>query len=142
LSSGCILSIRNRHGRKKITEKELVDLWNDKRSQLTRAQLNSVIALAVLTFLTITGDLQTASMAEKIFAAAFLVTVGALSNLTQFAIIRESQGIVSELSKISNVGPIGKSIGESGQHLSLTLTVMVVFSVALFASFAWVVLAL
>jgi hypothetical protein len=125
-----------------MTEKELVELWNDKRSQITRAQLQSVIALAVLTFLAITGGLQTASLAEKVFAAAFLVTVGALSNLTQFAIIREAQGIVAELSKLSNVGPIGKYISESGQHLSLTMTLMVVFSVGLFASFAWVVLSM
>ena len=61
-----------------IRENELIQLWNDKRSQLTRAQLHSVIALAVLTFLTITGDLVAASTAEKLFAAAFLVTVGAL----------------------------------------------------------------
>jgi small-conductance mechanosensitive channel len=123
-----------------MTEKDLIQLWNDKRSQLTRAQLHSVIALAVLTFLTITGDLVAASTAEKLFAAAFLVTVGALGNLTQFAIIREAHGIVAELSKLSNPGPIASSIAKSGRYLSMTMTLMVLFSVGLLGSFALVVL--
>ena len=123
-----------------MTESDLVQLWNDKRSQLTRAQLHSVIALAVLTFLTITGELVAASAAEKLFAAAFLVTVGALGNLTQFAIIREAHGIVAELSKLTNLGPIAESISKSGGYLSMTMTLMVLFSVGLIGSFASLVI--
>ena len=123
-----------------MTEKELVQLWNDKRSQLTRAQIHSVIALAVLVFLTITGDLGAATTAEKLFAAAFLVTVGALGNLTQFAIIREAHGIVAELSKLAKLGPIGSSIAKSGRYLTMTMALMVLFSVGLIGSFALVVL--
>ena len=119
-----------------MTEKDLIQLWNDKRSQLTRAQLHSVIALAVLTFLTITGDLVAASTAEKLFAAAFLVTVGALGNLTQFAIIREAHGIVAELSKLTDLGPIAYSIAKSGRYLSMTMTLIVLFSVGLVCTFA------
>jgi hypothetical protein len=63
-----------------MSEKDLVELWNSKRSQLTAAQLHSVIALAVLAFLAVVGDLQIASMEAKLFAAVFLVTVGALGN--------------------------------------------------------------
>ena len=123
-----------------MTEKDLIQLWNDKRSQLTRAQLHSVIALAVLVFLTITGDLGAATTAEKLFAAAFLVTVGALGNLTQFAIIREAHGIVAELSNLAKLGPIGSSIAKSGRYLSMTMTLMVLFSVGLLGSFSLVVL--
>ena len=123
-----------------MTEKDLIHLWNDKRTQLTRAQLQSVIALAVLTFLAVTGDLVAASTAEKLFAAAFLVTVGALGNLTQFAIIREAHGIIAELTRLSNLGPIGSSIARSGRYLSMTMTLMVLFSVSLIGSFALVVM--
>ena len=123
-----------------MNEKELVGLWNEKRSQLIKAQLHSVIALAVLAFLTLTGDLAAATTGEQLFAALFLVTVGALGNLTQFAIIREAQGIVAELSKLANPGPIASSIAKSGRYLSMTMTLMVLFSVGLLGSFALVVL--
>jgi asparagine N-glycosylation enzyme membrane subunit Stt3 len=123
-----------------MSEKDLVELWNSKRSQLTRAQLHSVIALAVLAFVAAVGDLQIASMEAKLFATAFLVTVGVLGNLTQFAIIREAQSVVAELSKHENLGPVAKTIAQSGRYLTMTLALMIAFSLVLFGSFALVVL--
>jgi hypothetical protein len=123
-----------------MSEKDLVELWNSKRTQLTRAQLHSVIALAVLAFVAVVGDLQIASMEAKLFAAAVLVTVGALGNLTQFAIIREAQSVVAELSTHENPGPVARTIAQSGRYLSMTMALMVVFSLVIIASFALVVL--
>jgi small-conductance mechanosensitive channel len=123
-----------------MTEKDLVELWNDKRSQLTKAQLHSVIALAVLTVLAVMGDLQIASLEAKLLAVAFLVTVGALGNLTQFAIIREAQSVVTELAKHQTLGPVAQSISQSGRYLTMTLALMVTFSLILIASLAVLVL--
>ena len=123
-----------------MSEKDLVELWNSKRSQLTAAQLHSVIALAVLAFLAVVGDLQIASMEAKLFAAVFLVTVGALGNLTQFAIIREAKSVVAELSKHENPGPVAQIIAQSGRYLSMTLALMVAFSLVIIVGFALVVL--
>jgi nitrate reductase NapE component len=67
------------------------------------------------------------------------VTVGALGNLTQFAIIRESYGVVAELSKMKDLGAIATSIAKSGRYLSMTMSVMALFSVALLGGFALVV---
>lgn len=123
-----------------MSEKDLVELWNSKRAQLTKAQLHSVIALAVLAFLAVVGDLQIASLEAKLFAAAFLVTVGALGNLTQFAIIREAQSVVAQLAMHENPGPVAATIAKSGRYLSMTMALMVVFSLVVIASFALVVL--
>lgn len=123
-----------------MSEKDLVELWNSKRTQLTRAQLHSVIALAVLAFVAATGDLQIASLEAKLFATAVLVTVGALGNLTQFAIIREAQSVVAELASHENPGPVAKTIAQSARYLSMTLALMVVFSLVIIGSFALVVL--
>lgn len=123
-----------------MSEKDLVELWNSKRSQLTKAQLHSVIALAVLAFLAVVGDLQIASLEAKLFAAAFLVTVGALGNLTQFAIIREAQSVVVQLALHEHPGPVAATIAKSGRYLSMTIALMVVFSLVVIASFALVVL--
>jgi asparagine N-glycosylation enzyme membrane subunit Stt3 len=123
-----------------MSEKDLVELWNSKRSQLTRAQLHSVVALAVLAFVAVVGDLQIASMEAKLFATAFLVTVGVLGNLTQFAIIREAQSVVAELATHENPGPVALTIAQSGRYLTMTLALMIAFSLVLFGSFALLVL--
>ena len=71
--------------------------------------------------------------------AEYSSKVKELGNLTQFAIIREAHGIVAELSQLTNLGPIAQSIAKSGRYLSMTMRLMVLFSVGLIGSFALVV---
>lgn len=123
-----------------MSEKDLVVLWNSKRAQLTNAQFHSVIALALLVFLALMGNVESASQEAKIFAVLFLVGVGALSVLTQLAIIREAKGVVTELSKLSKLGAVAKTISKSGRFLDLTQVLMAVLSVSLFVSFVLLVL--
>jgi asparagine N-glycosylation enzyme membrane subunit Stt3 len=123
-----------------MTEKDLVELWNDKRSQLIKTQFHSVVALAVLVVVAIMGFANSATQGAIIFAAVFLVTVGSLGILTQFAIIREAKSVVEELGKLGNLGPVASNISRSGNFLTMTQGLMVVFSLAVIASFALVVL--
>jgi hypothetical protein len=118
-----------------MSEKDLVELWNSKRSQLTKAQLHSVVALAVLAALALLGNAESASQEARIFAVIFLVSVGALSVLTQFAIIREAKAVVVELSKVKKLGAVAKAIAKSDSYLSLTQGLMVALSLALLVSF-------
>lgn len=117
------------------TEKDLVELWNIKRAQLTKAQFHSVVALAVLAALALLGNAEAASQEAKIFAVVFLVSVGALSVLTQFAIIREARSVVVDLSKLEKLGAVAKTIAKSDRYLMLTQALMVFLSLALLASF-------
>ena len=103
-----------------MSEKDLVELWNLKRAQLTKAQFSSVVALAVLAALALLGNIETASQEARIFAVVFLVSVGALSVLTQFAIIREARALVIEISKVKKIGPVAKSIAKSDSFLVFT----------------------
>lgn len=123
-----------------MSEKDLVELWNSKRAQLTKAQFHSVVALAVLAALALLGNAESASQEARIFAVIFLVSVGALSVLTQFAIIREAKSVVVELSKLKKLGAVAKTIAKSDRYLTLTQGLMVVLSVALFISFILLVL--
>lgn len=123
-----------------MSEKDLVELWNAKRSQLTRAQFSSVVALSVLTALALLGNIETSSMEAKSFAAIFLASVGALSVLTQFAIIREAKAVVAELSKLDNLGAVATVISKSDRYLALTQILMIVLSASLVASFSILVL--
>lgn len=123
-----------------MTEKDLVELWNDKRSQLIKTQFHSLVALAVLVALSVMGFADEASQGSIIFAAAFLVTVGSLGILTQFAIIREARSVVEELGKLSKLGAVARNISRSGTFLNLTQALMVVFSLGIIAAFALAVL--
>jgi len=123
-----------------MTEKDLVELWNDKRAQLTKTQFHSVVAIAVLVILAVLGDMGNASGNALIFAAIFLVTVGSLGILTQFAIIREARSVVEELGKLGNLGPVATNISRSGGFLTMTQGLMVFFSLAVIAGFVLVVL--
>ena len=70
-----------------MNEKDLVELWNDKRRQIISAQMPSVIALAVITVMAMMGYFDGEYSYAQSFAAIFLVTVGSLSVLNQLAVI-------------------------------------------------------
>lgn len=114
-----------------VTEKDLVDLWNDKRRQIISAQLPSVIALGVVTVVAMMGYFDGPYTFAFSFAALFLVTAGALSILNQFAVIREAKSIVRDLKALSNPSGVARDIAGSGSYLWLTQILMVVFSLAL-----------
>ena len=123
-----------------MSEKDLVELWNSKRSQLTKAQFSSVVALAVLAALALLGNIETASQEARIFAVVFLVSVGALSVLTQFAVIREARALVTEISKLKKIGPVAKAIAKSDSFLVFTQGLMVALSAALLVTFILLVM--
>ena len=123
-----------------MNEKDLVELWNDKRRQIISAQLPSVIALAVITVMAMMGYFDGAYSYAHTFAALFLVTVGSLSVLNQFAVIREAQSVVKDLQGIKNLSQVAQNITSSGSYLIHTRILMVVFSLALLIGLALLVL--
>jgi hypothetical protein len=125
-----------------VNEENLVNLWNDKRRQLIQAQLHSVIGLSVLTVLAVMGYFSTASTTAAIFAVVFIVTVGGLGLLSQFAVIREAKSVVAELASHNTSGAVAKTIAASGRYLTLTQALMTVFSIALLVAFILVAFSL
>ena len=123
-----------------MTEKDLVELWNDKRRQIISAQMPSVIALAVITVMAMMGYFDGEYTYAHAFASLFLVTVGALSVLNQFAIIREAQSVVKDLQAIGNLSGVGQNIASSGSYLIYTRVLMAVFSLALLLSLVLLIL--
>jgi len=125
-----------------MNEKDLVETWNDMRKQIIQAQFQSVIALSVVTVLSVMGYFSDVSTTVALLALAFLVTVGSLGVLNQFAIIREAKALVEDLKGHSAQGAMGKTISGSGSYLNLTQGLMAVFSIALVVLFALVALSL
>ncbi len=123
-----------------MSEKDLVDLWNNKRSQLSKSQFQSVVALAVIAALAFLGNVESATQEVKIFGLVFLVSVGALNVLTQLAVIREAQSVVIELSAIAKPGAVAATIAKSGRYLLLTGLLLVALSAATLGSFIMLVM--
>ncbi len=118
-----------------MTEKDLVELWNDKRKQIIAAQFHSVIALAVVTVVALQGLFEGPYSYAVAFASTFLVTVGVLSVLNQFAIIREARSLVKDIQAVSNPSHIAQDIAKSGGFLNYTLGLLVAFSLILLLAF-------
>ena len=125
-----------------MNEKDLVETWNDMRKQIIQAQFQSVIALSVVTVLSVMGYFSGVSTTVALLALAFLVSVGSLGVLNQFAIIREAKALVEDLKGHSAQGAMGRTISGSGSYLTLTQGLMAVFSIALIVLFALVALSL
>lgn len=123
-----------------MNEKDLVELWNDKRKQIIAAQLHSVIAIAVISVVALQGLFEGEYSYAISFAATFLVTVGALSVLNQFAIIREARSLVVDIQNIQNPSKISRDIAKSGGFLNATAAILVIFSVVLLLAFVLVLI--
>ncbi|MDC3000991.1 hypothetical protein OA174_00150 [Actinomycetota bacterium] len=114
-----------------MNEKDLIELWNDKRRQIISAQMPSVIALAVITVMAMLGYFDSEYNYGISFAALFLVSVGALSILNQLAVIREGQMIIKDLQAVDNPSALATKIAASGSYLVYTRALMIAFSLAL-----------
>ena len=114
-----------------MNEKDLIELWNEKRRQIISAQMPSVVALAVITVMAMLGYFAGEYTYGKSFAALFLVSVGALSVVKQLAVIREGQMIVKDLQAVDNPSALATKIAASGSYLVYTRALMIVFSLAL-----------
>jgi asparagine N-glycosylation enzyme membrane subunit Stt3 len=123
-----------------MTEKDLIELWNDKRKQIIAAQLHSVIAIAVISVVALQGLFEGEYSYAISFAATFLITVGALSVLNQFAIIREARSLVLDIKNIQNPSNVSRDIAKSGGYLNATAAILVIFSAVLLIAFVLVLI--
>ena len=114
-----------------MNEKDLIELWNDKRRQIISAQMPAVVALAVITVMAMLGYFDGEYTYGKSFAALFLVSVGALSVVNQLAVIREGQMIVQDLQAVDNPSALATKIAASSSYLVYTRALMIIFSLAL-----------
>ena len=123
-----------------MNEKDLIELWNDKRRQIISAQMPSVIALAVITVMAMLGYFDSEYNYGISFAALFLVSVGALSVLNQLAVIREGQMIIKDLQAVDNPSALATRIAASGSYLVYTRALMIAFSLALLVALVLLIL--
>jgi hypothetical protein len=121
-----------------MDEKELLELWNEKRSQVIHAQLAPSIVLIGILALASLGTFVTASDEVQYLAIFIAAGSGILSIISQFAAIREAEALVRELSKLESKTLLARKVADSG--LLLKLTTFATLAIGL-ATFYFVVLA-
>jgi len=123
-----------------MDEKDLLNLWNQKRSQIIMAQIAPTLALIAIVVLTAQGTFGSASDAAKYLAVALAATTGFLSLISQYAAVREGHALLRDLAKVSKPSEMAQKIASSQQLLSLSAVAMIGFGIGIFALVIWSVL--
>jgi hypothetical protein len=126
--------------REKMNEKDLLELWNTKRSQIINAQIAPTLMLIAVFVLAAYGKLETATDATKYLTIGVAAATGILAIISQYAAIREAESLISDLKKVSKPTKLSKKISDSGELLTLSAVAVVGLGVAVFALVIWAVL--
>ena len=116
-----------------MNEKELLQLWNEKRSQIISAQMAPSLVLIGILVIAGFGKFDGATDAVKYLAIAVAAATGILAVISQYAAIREASALVADINKLSGASALAAKVGESGKFLSLTSVIIVALSAAIFA---------
>jgi uncharacterized membrane protein len=123
-----------------MNEKELVELWNAKRSQIINAQIAPTVLLIAIFVLAAYGKFEMATDATKFLAIGVAAATGILAIISQYAAIREGEALIGDLKKISKPSKISKKIADSGELLKLSAVAVVGLGAAVFALVVWTIL--
>ena len=124
-----------------MNEKALLELWNQKRSQIITAQMAPTLVLISILVVSVLGYFAVASDSAKILAIGVAAATGILAVISQYAAIREAKALIADINKIDEPSALAKKIGESDAFLALTAIAIVALSLAIFALVIWTVLA-
>jgi len=123
-----------------MNEKDLLELWNTKRSQIINAQIAPTLMLIAVFVLAAFGKFATATDATKYLTIGVAAATGILAIISQYAAIREADALISDLKKISKPTKLSKKIADSGELLQLSAVAVVGLGLAVFALVVWAVL--
>jgi hypothetical protein len=124
-----------------MDEKNLLSLWNDKRSAIIKAQLAPSLVLIGVFVLSAYGKFNMASNQTKYLTLGVVAATGILAMISQYAAVREAEALINDLKKLDKPSALSAKVAESRALLSLTATAMVGLGIGIFALVAWAVLA-
>jgi len=123
-----------------MNEKDLLELWNTKRSQIINAQIAPTLMLIAVFVLAAFGKFATATDATKYLTIGVAAATGILAIISQYAAIREADSLISDLKKVNKQTKLSKKIADSGELLQLSAVAVVGLGIAVFALVVWAVL--
>ena len=123
-----------------MNEKDLLELWNTKRSQIINAQIAPTLMLISVFVLAAYGKFDMATNATKYLVIGVAAATGILAIISQYAAIREAESLIGDLKKISKPTKLSKKIADSGELLQLSAVAVVGLGIAVFVLVVWAVL--
>lgn len=123
-----------------MNEKDLLELWNTKRTQIINAQIAPTLLLVGIVVLAAYGKFEMATDATKYLTIGVAAATGILAIISQYAAIREAESLIADLKKISKPTKLAKKISDSGELLQLSAVAVVGLGIAVFALIVWTVL--
>ena len=123
-----------------MSEEELLELWNAKRSQIIFAQIAPTLMLIAIFVMAAFGKFENASDATQYLTIGVAAATGILSIISQYAAIREGEALIADLKAIKKPSRLAQKIAESGDFLKLSALAVVGLGVAVFALVVWTVL--
>ena len=123
-----------------MNEKDLIELWNAKRSQINIAQIAPSCVLIAVFVLAGFDKFAMASDGTKYFVLGVTAVTGILAIISQYAAVREGEALLEDLSKVGSKSALGKKISSSRGLLSLSAIAIVGSGLAVFALTVWAVL--
>ena len=124
-----------------MNEKALLELWNEKRTQIITAQMAPTLVLIAILVVSALGYFADASDSAKVLAIGVAAATGILAVISQYAAIREAKALIADVNKLEAPGALAKKVGESDVFLALTAIAIVALSLGIFALIIWTVLA-
>jgi len=123
-----------------MSEEELLELWNAKRSQIINAQIAPTLMLVAVFVLAAFGKFENATDATQYLTIGVAAATGILSIISQYAAIREGEALIADLKAIKKPSRLAQKIADSGDLLKLSAIAVVGLGVAVFALVVWTVL--
>jgi len=123
-----------------MDEKNLLDLWNTKRTQIINAQMAPSLMLIGVFVLAAFGKFDGASDATKYLTIGVAAATGILAIISQYAAIREAEALLVDLNRLKSSSELAKKVADSRSLLSLSAIAIVGLGVAVFALVVWAVL--
>jgi len=127
-------------GENSMDEKNLLDLWNTKRTQIINAQMAPSLMLIGVFVLAAFGKFDGASDATKYLTIGVAAATGILAIISQYAAIREAEALLVDLNRLKSSSELAKKVADSRSLLSLSAIAIVGLGVAIFALVVWAVL--
>ena len=123
-----------------MNEKDLLQLWNTKRTQIINAQIAPTLLLIGVFVLAAFGKFEMASDATKYLTIGVAAATGILAIISQYAAIREAEALIGDLKKVDKPSKLSKKISDSGDLLKLSALAVIGLGAAVFVLVVWTVL--
>ncbi len=123
-----------------MDEKNLLELWNTKRTQIISAQMAPTLMLVGIFVLAAFGKFDGATDGAKYLTIGVAAATGILAIISQYATIREAESLIVDLNRVEKPSELAKKIASSRGLVSLFAIAIVGLGLAVFALVVWAVL--